>query len=625
MKNESRGRQLALVIGSLGVVYGDIGTSPLYALRECFDSQHGVAPTSAHVLGIVSLILWTLTLMVSVKYLAFVMRANNRGEGGILALLALLHQGGEATYGKLKGRLLILGAFGAALLYGDGIITPAITVLSAIEGLEVATPLFKPIVVPVSVGILLFLFSLQRHGTGRIGTIFGPVMVVWFLVLGALGLRSAVLTPEIFGAVNPYHAIHFLFESPRLSFVVLGAVFLAVTGVEALYADMGHFGATPIRRAWFSLAFPGLVLNYLGQGALLLRDPAAVKNPFYLLAPSWAVYWLVGLATLAAVIASQALISGTYSITMQGIQMGLLPRMKIRHTSQSEMGQIYVPLVNWALMVACVGLVLGFRSSSGLASAYGIAVSLTMLITTALFYVAARHLWKWPAPLAVGVAGFFFLIEGTFVCANALKVSNGGWFPLLIGLLFSVCMLTWSLGRKTLRERLSSTFLPFDVFLQDLALNPPQRVPGIAVFLSGNPTGTPLALLHNLKHNRVLHQRVIVLNIINRDVPHVAEEDRLKVEVLQPDIFRLTGHYGFMEQPDIPKLLQKLDRKILPFEMMKATFFLSRETIIPGRKKGMAQWRKQLFAALSRNAQPVTAYFKLPANRVVELGMQVEL
>ena len=625
MKNESRGRQLALVIGSLGVVYGDIGTSPLYALRECFGPNHGVAPTPAHVLGIVSLILWTLTLMVSVKYLAFVMRANNRGEGGILALLALLHQGGESTRGKLMGRLLILGAFGAALLYGDGMITPAITVLSAVEGLEVATPLFKPVVVPISVGILLFLFSLQRHGTGRIGTIFGPVMVIWFLVLAVLGLRSAVLTPEIFASLNPWHAVHFLLENPRQSFIVLGAVFLAVTGVEALYADMGHFGATPIRRAWFALTFPGLLLNYFGQGALLLRDPSAVQNPFYLLAPSWAVYWLVGLATLAAVIASQALITGTYSLTMQGIQMGLLPRMKIRHTSQSAMGQIYVPLVNWALMVACVGLVLGFRSSSSLASAYGIAVSLTMLITTALFYAAARYLWKWPLPVAVGVAGFFLLIELAFVGANALKVFHGGWFPLLIGLVFSLCMLTWSLGRKTLRDRLSGNFLPFDVFLQDLDANPPQRVPGIAVFLSGNPTGTPLALLHNLKHNKVLHDRVIILSILNRDVPHVAEEDRLKVEMLRPDIFRMSGYYGFMEQPDIPKLLEKLDRKVLPFEMMKATFFLSRETIIPGRKKGMSHWRKQLFAALSRNAQPVTAYFNLPANRVVELGMQVEL
>jgi len=616
---------LALVIGSLGVVYGDIGTSPLYALKECFDTTHGVAPTPAHVLGIVSLILWTLTLMVSVKYLAFVMRANNRGEGGILALLASLHVEAKAIGPKFMSRLLILGVFGAALLYGDGMITPAITVLSAIEGLKVATPLFKPYILPISVGILVLLFSFQRHGAGRLGYVFGPVMVIWFLVLGALGLNSALKTPEIFLAANPYHALHFLFESPRLSFIVLGAVFLAVTGVEALYADMGHFGATPIRRAWFGVAFPGLLLNYFGQGALLLRNPAAVENPFYLLAPSWAVYSLVTLSTLAAVIASQALISGTYSLTMQGIQMGLLPRMKIRHTSQSAIGQIYAPTVNWALMLACVGLVLGFRSSTNLASAYGIAVSLTMLITTSLFYIAARHLWKWPVALAGGVAGFFFVIELAFACANALKVLNGGWFPLLVGLMLSVCMLTWNLGRRTLRERLSGNFLPIDMFLQDLEANPPQRVPGIAVFLSGNPTGTPLALLHNLKHNKVLHERVVVLSILNRDVPYVAEADRLKVETLRPDIFRLTGSYGFMEQPDIPKLLEKIDRKVLKFEMMKATFFLSRESIIPGRKKGMAQWRKQLFATLSRNAQSVTAYFNLPANRVVELGMQVEL
>jgi KUP system potassium uptake protein len=625
MKNEPQGRLWALMIGSLGVVYGDIGTSPLYALRECFGPEHGVEATPAHVLGIVSLVFWTLTLIVSVKYLAFVMRANNRGEGGVLALLALLHQGGDVSRGKLMGRVLILGVFGAALLYGDGMITPAITVLSAVEGLKVATPLFKPYVLPISVAILVLLFSLQRHGTGRIGIIFGPVMVIWFLVLFVLGLRSAIQTPAIFTSLNPYHALHFLFENPRQSFVVLGAVFLAVTGVEALYADMGHFGAIPIRRTWFGVVFPGLILNYFGQGALILRDPAAVQNPFYLLAPSWAVYWLVGLAALAAVIASQALISGTYSLTMQGIQMGLLPRMKIRHTSQSAMGQIYVPTVNWALMVACVGLVLGFRSSSNLASAYGIAVSLTMLITTALFYAAARHLWKWPTPVAGSVAGVFFVIELAFVCANGLKVLNGGWFPLLIGLVFSVSMLTWSLGRKTLRDRLAGNYLPFDLFLQDLSANPPLRVPGIAVYLSGNPAGTPLALLHNLKHNKVLHEQVIILSILNRDVPHVASEDRLKVEQLRPDIFRLTGYYGFMEQPDIPELLNQLDPKLLPFEMMKATYFLSRETIIPGRKKGMAFWRKQVFAALSRNAQPVTAYFNLPANRVVELGMQVEL
>ncbi|HWI56663.1 MAG TPA: potassium transporter Kup, partial [Bacillota bacterium] len=605
--------------------YGDIGTSPLYALRECFTGPHGVEPSPHHVLGVISLIVWVLTSIVSIKYIGFVLRANNRGEGGILALLALVQQGSPVTAKRRLGLLLLLGVFGAALLYGDGMITPAITVLGAVEGLEVATPLFKPWVLPIAVVVLVVLFSFQRHGTGRIGSVFGPVMMVWFVVLGLLGIRGIWHAPQILLALSPHHAVGFLLENTRQAFAVLGAVFLVVTGAEALYADMGHFGLNPIRRAWFAVAFPALLLNYFGQGALLLTHPAAVKNPFYLLAPDWAVYGLVLLATFAAVIASQALISGAYSLTMQAIQMGLLPRISIRHTSHATIGQIYIPQVNWVLMLACVGLVLSFESSSRLAGAYGIAVSLTMLITTILFYAAARWLWQWPVWLAALVCVFFFALELTFVAANSLKLLQGGWFPLAVGTLLCTAMMTWRTGRRVLRDRLSGNQLPFELFLQDLATNPIQRVPGTAVFLSGNPKGTPLALLHNLKHNKVLHQHIIILTIVTLDVPYVSEKDRLQVEHPREDIHRVIGRYGFMEQADVPQLLASGRSQNLSFDMQTTTFFLSRETIIPGHAHDMALWRRRLFSALSRNAQPVTAFFKLPANRVVELGMQVEL
>lgn len=616
--------KLALLVGSLGVVYGDIGTSPLYALRECFNPAHGVAPTAPHALGIVSLVLWTLILIVSVKYLAFVMRANNRGEGGDLALLALIHQNTEGDKKKL-GYVLLLGVIGASLLYGDGMITPAVTVLSSVEGLGLAAPQLKPFILPITLVILVGLFSFQKHGTGRIGSIFGPVMLVWFITLGVLGIRGILQAPEILGAVSPHFGLSFLFESPRTSFVVLGAVFLAVTGAEALYADMGHFGAGVIRRAWFGAVFPGLILNYFGQGALVLKNPAAIENPFYLLAPGWALYPLIILATMAAVIASQALISGAYSLTMQAIQMGLLPRLNIRHTSEEAKGQIYIPQVNWILMIACVGLVLSFQSSSKLAGAYGIAVSVAMTITTSLFFVAALKVWKWPMWMALSVAGVFWLVEVSFVAANGLKVLQGGWFPLVISAGITLVMLTWYRGRRILRDRLSSAYLPFDLFLEDMDKNPPVRVPGISIYLSGNPKGTPLALLHNLKHNKVLHERVIILTIATQDIPFVRKKNRLKVEKVRDDVFRVMGNYGFMEQPDVPKLLAKAHEEGVPFELSKATFFLSRETIIPGRSKDMATWRRRLFGALSRNAQPANAFFNLPANRVVELGMQVEL
>jgi len=624
---QSHNHRWALMLGSLGVVYGDIGTSPLYALRECFSGPHGTSVIPGNVLGVISLIVWTLTGMVSIKYLTFVMRANNRGEGGILALLSLMHRSsGDLKNAPRKDWILVLGVFGAALLYGDGMITPAITVLGAIEGLSVATPQLHSFVLPLTLIVLIAVFSVQRQGTERIGKIFGPVMLAWFLTLAILGLRGIFLAPQTLWALSPHYAVLFLAENTRIAFVVLGAVFLVVTGAEALYADMGHFGLAPIRSAWFAVAFPALVLNYLGQGALLLTNPAAVANPFFMLAPPWAVYILVALSTAAAVIASQALITGAYSLTMQAIQLGLLPRLRILHTSHSTQGQIYMPQVNWFLMVACLGLVLSFQSSSRLAAAYGIAVSLTMLITTFLFYWVARHLWKWPAWLVVLVCGGFTVVEASFVGANSLKFLQGGWFPLVIGAALCICMTTWRTGRKILHQRLASANIPFDLFVTDLEQNPPRRVPGTAIFLSGSSKGTPLALLHNLKHNQVLHEQVIILTLSATDEPYIPAHQRLELEQPHPDIHRVIGRFGFMEQPDVPSLLdQAVREKGLKINMQRTTFFLSRESIRMGQAKDLALWRRRLFSMMSRNAQTATAFFNLPANRVVELGMQVEL
>ena len=623
--DSGRARQAALVVGALGVVYGDIGTSPLYALRECFNPAHGVSLTPENVLGIVSLVFWAMTLIVSVKYLALVMRADNKGEGGILALLWLAVPEREAGGRRVTRWLLALGVFGAALLYGDGIITPAVTVLGAVEGLEVIVPGFEPYVAPLSILILVALFSVQRFGTGRVGSVFGPVMLVWFGALAVLGLRGIWQAPEVLQAQSPHHAVRFLAHHGRIAFVVLGSVFLVVTGAEALYADMGHFGLKPIRQAWFALVFPSLLLNYLGEGGLLLTDPAAARNPFYLLAPPWARVPLVGLATAAAVIASQALISGAYSLTMQAVQMGYLPRLHIRHTSHSTRGQIYMPQVNGFLMVACVGLVLGFQSSARLAGAYGIAVSLTMLTTTVLFFAVARRRWRWGLPQAFLVCGCFLVLELAFAGANGLKIWSGGWFPLVVGLSIFALMTTWRSGRELLRARLAESYLPFDLFLKDIDNPRLLRVPGTAVFMSGNPASTPIALLHNLRHNKVLHERVVILSIITRDVPLVSEAERVRVEPLRPDFHRVTGHYGFMEQPDVPALLQRCAAHGLELEPAQTTFFLSRETVLPKQGPGMAPWRRRLFATLSRNAQSATAFFHLPPNRVVELGMQVEV
>jgi KUP system potassium uptake protein len=614
-----------LVVGALGVVYGDIGTSPLYALRECFNPPHGIEPTPQNVFGIVSLVFWSLTLIVTIKYLSLVMRADNRGEGGILALLALAVAPGRATTGRRAGMLLALGIFGGALLYGDGMLTPAVTVLGAIEGLEIATPIFRHWVIPLSVAVLIGLFSLQRFGTGRVGRWFGPLMLGWFLVLAILGMNGITKAPRILGALSPHHALMFLGHEGHVAFVVLGSIFLVVTGAEALYADMGHFGRKPIQQAWLAIVFPALLLNYLGEGALLLTDPSAARSPFFLLAPEWAVVPLVILSTVAAVVASQALISGAFSLTMQAVQMGYLPRLIIQHTSHSERGQIFMPQVNRLLMIACIGLVIGFGSSSRLAGAYGIAVSLTMLCTTVLFHAAARRLWGWSGWRATLVCGLFLTIEACFAGANALKIWQGGWFPLAVGSFMFVLMTTWHRGRSGLRGRLADSYLPLELFLVDLENTPVHRVPGTAIFMSSNPTGTPIALLHNLRHNQVLHQRVVILTVENRDTPFVADSERLSIETLRPQIYRVTGRYGFMEQPSIPALLDQCVPLGLEIEMARTTFFLSRETVIPNGRTGLPAWRGKLFAALSRNAQSATAFFQLPPNRVVELGVQVEV
>ena len=622
----SRTRLAGLTLAALGVVYGDIGTSPLYALRECFDSEHGVHPTPGNVLGVLSLLLWSLILIVTVMYLVFVLRADNKGEGGILALMALAfpERRPGASRTRLVAVMLGLGIFGAALLYGDGMITPAVSVLGAVEGLDVATPKLARYIVPFSAAILIGLFACQRAGTGTVGKIFGPIMVVWFLEIAVLGVGGIIQEPRVLGALNPMHAVRFFAENGWLGFVVLGSVFLVVTGGEALYADMGHFGKTPIRIAWFALVLPSLVLNYLGQGALLIDHPEAAVNPFYKLAPTWALYPLVGLATAAAVIASQALISGAFSLTMQAVQLGYLPRIAIEHTSEHERGQIYIPKVNWALMVACVALVIGFQTSSALAAAYGIAVTLTMLVTTLLFHFVARRLWGWNFWQASIVSGIAFLIELAFFGANALKILHGGWFPLAVGAVLFTLMTTWKTGRQLLWKRVRESALPADQFLSSLDRREPPRVKGTAVYLAGNSEGTPIALLHNLKLNHVLHERVVFLTMIVEESPRVADTERLVVEELRHGFWRVKARYGFMEEPDVPAVLRRCGEQGLHFKEMETAFILSRETILT-RARGIHGWRRHLFAVMARNAQSATAFFRLPANRVVELGMQVEI
>ncbi len=619
------GRRLGvLALTALGVVYGDIGTSPLYAVRECFHGSHPVPVTPANVLGVLSLITWSLVIVISVKYLGYVMRADNRGEGGILALMALIHPGDERHRGR-SWPLVAMGLFGAALLYGDGTITPAISVLSAVEGLEVATTAFKPFVIPVTIAILLGLFVLQRRGTRGVGAVFGPVMGVWFVVIAALGLSGIVRNPDVLHALDPSHAVAALTHNGFAGFAVLGAVFLVVTGGEALYADIGHFGKRPIRLAWFTLVLPALLLNYYGQGALLMADTDVVRSPFYLLAPGWATYPLVLLATLATVIASQAIISGAFSLTRQAIQLGYSPRMKIEHTSAEEIGQVYMPAVNWALMTVTISLVVAFKRSTNLAAAYGVAVTTTMVITTLLAFVVARRLWGWSRLAAGAVTVFFLVPDLAFFAANMLKVDQGGWFPLAVAAVIFTLMSTWSRGRTILADRLRTDQMPLADLVDILAAQELQRVDGTAVFLSGSLDTTPTALLHHIKHNKVLHEQVLVVTVANEDRPWVPRSERVEASELAAGIYRVVAHYGFMQSPDVPAVLRMCAEHGLEVDPQEASYYLGRETLVPSRWTGLSAWRAKLFAFMSRNALAPTSFFGIPHNRAIELGAEVEL
>jgi KUP system potassium uptake protein len=617
-----RRRIVGLTLLALGVVYGDIGTSPLYALRECFNGAHPVPPTHANVLGVLSLIFWALVIVVTIKYQVYVLRADNRGEGGILALMALVR---PEVSGRSQWILVSLGLFGAALLYGDGIITPAISVLSAVEGLEVTTPVLHPFILPITIGILIGLFMVQRRGSGGIGAVFGPIMIVWFTVLVGLGVAGILREPSVLAAVNPLHAVRFFARNGVHGFLILGTVFLVATGGEALYADMGHFGQTPIRIGWFWMVFPALLLNYFGQGALLITNPQASVNPFYLLAPSWALYPLVALATIATVIASQAVISGAFSLTRQAVQLGYLPRVEIVHTSSAEIGQIYIPGINWLLMIGTIGLVLAFRSSSHLAAAYGVAVTTTMLITTLLAFMVAWRRWHWPLWAALVVTVLFSIVDIAFFGANMVKVHQGGWFPLAVGALVYILMSTWQRGRQILAARLAKDAFPFAEFVANVQPDSPPRVPGTAIFMARNADATPSALLHNLKHNKVLHEKVLLLTVMTEEFPQVPKGERIEMQDMGKGFYRVVAHYGFMQIPGVPDMLDSLRAEGLELDLMRTSFFLSRETLIPSKRPGMALWREKLFAVMSRNALRPTDFFRIPVNRVVELGVQVKL
>ncbi|HEX6633040.1 MAG TPA: potassium transporter Kup [Usitatibacter sp.] len=614
-----------LALLALGIVYGDIGTSPLYAVKETFNPQHGIPFDEAAILGGLSAIFWSLMVVVSLKYVTLVLRADNRGEGGIMALLALATSSAK-TGPRVAAAMMAAGVFGASLFYGDAVLTPAISVLSAVEGLQVGTTAFQPWIVPIATGILVALFLLQKHGTGVVGLLFGPVCLLWFAAIGAVGAWNIARSPAILGALDPRHALHFVTAHGYASFLVLGSVLLAFTGAEALYADMGHFGRRAIRLAWFGLVAPALVLNYFGQGALLLANPRALENPFYLAFPSWALYPMVALATAATVIASQATISGAYSMTQQAIQLGYLPRMAVRHTSATTMGQIYVPAVNWMLLVVVALAVIGFGSSSRLASAYGVAVMGTMLVTTFLAFFVIRYRWGYAFWLCLAATGFFALVDLAFLASAMHKVLEGGWFPLALGAAVFTLMATWKRGRSILLERLRSAAWPLASFLESLFVSPPHRVPGTAVFLTSAPDATPHALMHSLKHYKVLHERNVFLTVEFADVPWIADEERVACDPLGHDCWRVRARYGFMDAPDVSLALELCAAHGLACEPMDTSYFLSREKILAvAGGAGMALWRERLFAALARNAGSITDYFNIPSNRVVELGMQVEI
>jgi KUP system potassium uptake protein len=634
VRDEAEGRRLlALSLAAIGVVYGDIGTSPIYAFRESFHASHGIEPVSANILGVLSLIFWSLIIVISVKYLGLVMRADNRGEGGIVALTALVMPPDtrvtdeEPVVRIQRSRRWLLGMvglFGAALLYGDSMITPAISVLSAVEGLEVATPVFRPFVIPITIGILLALFFVQRRGTEGLGAVFGPVTLVWFISLAALGVAQLIHNPAVIKALSPHYGFAFFIHNGLRGFLVLGSVFLVVTGGEALYADMGHFGKRPIRLMWFSVVLPCLLLNYFGQGAMLLRRPEAVEQPFFLMAPAWALYPLVAIATAATVIASQAVISGAFSLTRQAVQLGYLPRLKILHTSSKQIGQIYLPAVNLALMIACIGLVLGFRTSGNLAAAYGVAVTTDMVFTTILFAAVARMRWRWGL-WATGLLTFaLLLVDLSYWFANLPKIPHGGWFPLAVAGTVFVAMTTWKRGRRILAARYRELVIPMDDFLLKVAAEDPLRVPGTAVYMNSFPYGTPPALHNNLKHNKVLHERVVMLCLLPGERP-VVVGDRCDVSDYGQGIYQITASYGFTEDPDVPALLAGRDLGGQLLDLEETTFFLGRETLVPTRRPGgMSIWRERLFAWMTRSAQRAASYFQIPSDRVIEIGSQID-
>ncbi len=613
-----------LVLGALGVVYGDIGTSPLYAFKELFAGNHPIPLTEANVFGGLSMIFWALMIIVSFKYIVFILRADNRGEGGMMALIALaLHEAQDKP--KRAKWIMLAGILGTAMFYGDGMVTPAISVLSAVEGLQVIAPQFNSMVIPITIVILTGLFMFQKHGTAKVGAFFGPVMGIWFTVLGVMGIYNVIQNPHVLLALNPMYAIHLLIDNPHMAVFAMGSVVLAVTGAEALYADMGHFGRKPISRAWFAFVLPALVLNYMGQGAAILADPAVADNPFYRSAPDWALYPLIGLATLATVIASQAVISGAFSVTRQAMQLGFVPRMEVQHTSEKEQGQIYLPAVNWGLMVAVMILVLGFKSSNNLAAAYGIAVTGDMVITSILATVVAAKVWGWGWLRAGLLFAFFLAVELVFLTANILKIPDGGWFPLVAGMAVFVLMTTWKRGRQLLSDRLKGERLELALFLDSLASSMPTRVAGTSVFLNADPKGVPHALLHNLMHNKVLHERVVLVSVQFFDVPYVPDIDRVEVRQLKENFWSVVIQYGFKDEPDIPVALSLCADAGLEFSPLETSYFIGRETLIPRLGSEMAFWREKIFIAMFRNASPATAFFNIPSNRVVELGTQVVL
>ncbi|MFP5222731.1 MAG: potassium transporter Kup [Acidobacteriota bacterium] len=620
----TKAQTASLALAALGIVYGDIGTSPLYTIKECFHGMHAVPVTQANVMGVLSMVFWSLMIVVSLKYVVFILRADNKGEGGIFALLAMLRSG-PASKGRYWPHMLIMAAFGAALLYGDGVITPAISVLSAIEGLEVATAAAKDYVAPLTCVVLVGLFMFQKHGTAAIGRVFGPIMILWFAVLGGLGLVEIIAEPMILSALNPIWAVKFFSINNMHGIVVLGSVVLCITGGEALYADMGHFGRLPIRLSWYCIVLPGLLLNYFGQGALLLDHPDMAFNPFYALVPKIMLYPMVVLSTAATIIASQAMISGVYSLTQQAIQLGFTPRMHIVHTSSQAIGQIYLPTVNWMLMIACIGLVLVFQESSRLAAAYGIAVTATMAITSILYFEVLRLNWKWPLWKALPLLVLFLFFDGCFLGANLLKIVDGGWFTLSLALAILLVMVTWRDGRAILARHYGHMRMPVDIFLRDIAEYRPQRTSGTAVFMSISPEGVPHTLLHHFKHNEAMHERIVLLSILATESPQVAPEDRVTIEDLGQGFHRIIARYGYMESPRVPEILELATEKGLPLDVYSTSFFLGRETLLTTGDAPMAQWRKTLFAFMSRNAWNATSFFNIPPGRVVELGNQVEL